>query len=90
MRDIEFNDFLETTNKSVNDIITEFKKKDGFKCYKENIKSKNANYKFLGSLVFLETLNDVKFDALTHNLAYEMLFKEMDKLLKAELLESED
>ena len=86
--DMSLDEYTKATDgKTIDDAISEFKKKRLFANYERNIK--NASVDYLGSLVFIEMLTDENFDALMHTVAYRLAFEIMDQKLKAELLESE-
>lgn len=91
MSDMSLNEFMEVTQgKTIDDVVAEVKKLKFYESYKERVKENKGDMRFLGAMILLETMKDEKLDALTHNVAYELLFSIVDQKLRAEILESEE
>lgn len=91
MSNMSFKEFMDTTQgKTVDDVVAEVKKMKFYELYVERLKENKGDMRLLGSMIFLETMKNKKLDALTHNVAYELLFSIIDQKLRTEILESEE
>ena len=91
MSRMSFEEYTETIEgKTIDDVITEVKKLKFYEIYKQRLEANKGDVNLLGSMLFLESIKNERFDAVLHKVAYELLFAIVDQKLRAEILESEE